>query len=132
VVIFATNFFSSYDPAFLRRIFAHVELPLPDEACRRELWRRLFPGRMPGIDALDLAELAARSEGLSGGDLLELVKRSASRAVQRSGGERRVTQADVLQEIEALRRTRRAHEGAPRWTPSDRDGPLAEDADRTA
>ena len=111
IVIFATNFFSSYDPAFLRRIFAHVELPLPDEACRVELWQRLLPATIPGASSIDRQELAARSGGLSGGDMLEIIKRAASRAVQRTGPERRVTLADLLHEIDSVSLVRAAHEG---------------------
>jgi hypothetical protein len=35
VVVFATNLARNIDGAFVRRILQHVEVPLPDEACRR-------------------------------------------------------------------------------------------------
>lgn len=110
IVIFATNFFSSYDPAFLRRIFAHVELPLPDEACRVELWGKLLPATLPGAAALDRQQLAVRSQGLAGGDMLEIIKRAASRAVQRAAPDRYLTLEDLSSEIEHLRSVRGAHE----------------------
>ena len=37
-IIFATNFISNFDPAFMRRISMHVKFELPDEDCRQKLW----------------------------------------------------------------------------------------------
>ncbi|MCS6798515.1 MAG: ATP-binding protein [Myxococcota bacterium] len=74
-VVFATNEPRVTDRAFERRITLGVEFPLPDVAGRRDIvareMRRAPLG--PDPDAL-LALVAERSEGLSGGDLRELVR----------------------------------------------------------
>lgn len=47
LVLFATNFLSNYDPAFLRRILAHIRFDLSDEDSRAKLWQRYIPPQMP-------------------------------------------------------------------------------------
>jgi ATP-dependent 26S proteasome regulatory subunit len=106
VVVFATNLVVSYDPAFVRRMFAHVRFELPDRDCRERIWRGLLPERLPREAALQPALLAEESEGLSGGDLLGVLLRAACRAVQREGCERRLSLADVRAELSSVRRAR--------------------------
>ena len=70
VVIFATNLFTAYDRAFLRRVSHHVKFELPDAAGRR----RLFERHLPNPERVKLSEaewqqLASLSRGLSGGDI---------------------------------------------------------------
>jgi|APMI01.1.fsa_nt_gi ATP-dependent 26S proteasome regulatory subunit len=66
-LIFATNFISNYDPAFMRRISKHVFFALPDHECREKLLRKYIPtGQHP---TLDFAFLATHSEGLSAADI---------------------------------------------------------------
>ena len=43
VVILATNYMQNMDEAFKRRIQFLIEFTLPDEACRRKLWEKVFP-----------------------------------------------------------------------------------------
>lgn len=80
VAIFATNFISNYDPAFMRRMLAHVRFELPDRDCRLELLRRLIPAALP-TDAR-IHELADASGGLSGGDLSNAVQLAALRGAR--------------------------------------------------
>ena len=47
IVLFATNLAANYDPAFVRRILAHVYFPLPDEDALTRLWRYHLPAQMP-------------------------------------------------------------------------------------
>lgn len=47
VIIFATNFLSNYDSAFMRRIQYHVKFELPNKELREKLWRRYIPSKMP-------------------------------------------------------------------------------------
>ena len=103
VVIFATNLARNYDSAFVRRILAHIEFELPDHQCRALLWKQLLPLEVP--IAADIAGdwLAAKSEGLSGGDIRNVVIAAAGRAVLRPGDAQRVTRADILEEIDAVR-----------------------------
>jgi SpoVK/Ycf46/Vps4 family AAA+-type ATPase len=106
VVIFATNLASNYDGAFVRRILAHIEFELPDEACRRQLWRFLLPAELPREPDMDPDWLAQVSEGLSGGDMLNVVVASASRAVRRDGESRRVRRDEMVEEIAVVRRAK--------------------------
>src|SRR5258708_2686272 len=47
VVLFATNLAANYDPAFVRRILAHVYFPLPGEPALAPLWKYHLPPQMP-------------------------------------------------------------------------------------
>ena len=80
MVIFATNFISNYDPAFMRRIQYHIKFDLPDEMLRNKLWRRYIPPEMP-TDA-DISELAERYSGISGSDISNAVLKAALKAAK--------------------------------------------------
>lgn len=108
VVVFATNLASNYDSAFVRRILAHVYFPLPDQACREELWRRLLVPDLPRSGDVDPASLARESHGLAGGEMLNVVVGAACAAVARKAPERRVTRADLVGQIAAIRRAKEA------------------------
>ena len=108
VVVFGTNLASNYDSAFVRRILAHVYFPLPDQACREELWRRLLVPELPRDIDVDLVNLAKESEGLSGGEMLNAVVAAACAAVARKAPEQRVNRADLLGQIAAIRRAKEA------------------------
>jgi SpoVK/Ycf46/Vps4 family AAA+-type ATPase len=112
VVIFATNLARNYDGAFVRRILAHIEFELPDEEGRLELWRKLLPRELPLMADVTVEWLAAISKGLSGGDILNVVVSSASRAVQRDGKNGRVLRSDLEEEIRLVRTAKRKI-GAP-------------------
>jgi SpoVK/Ycf46/Vps4 family AAA+-type ATPase len=106
LVVFTTNFPRNYDAAFVRRILVHVRFDLPDEATRRALWETLIPVEIPRDEPLDIAMLAASSEGLAGGDIVNAVKAAATLAVSRSGADQVLRTGDVLAEIEAIRRAK--------------------------
>jgi SpoVK/Ycf46/Vps4 family AAA+-type ATPase len=108
VVVFATNLARNYDGAFVRRILGHVELALPDGPCRERLAERLLPAPLPRSADVDPPWIAARAEGLSGGEMLQVVVNAATRAVQRRGDDRALTRADLDAEFEAFRAARRA------------------------
>jgi SpoVK/Ycf46/Vps4 family AAA+-type ATPase len=103
IVLFATNLARNYDGAFVRRILAHIEFELPDLDCRRQLWRFLLPAEMPVDSDFDLEWLAQVSQGLAGGDILNVVVAAACRAVRREGPARRVQRTDLAEEIEIVR-----------------------------
>jgi SpoVK/Ycf46/Vps4 family AAA+-type ATPase len=106
LVVFTTNFPRNYDAAFVRRILVHVRFDLPDEQTRRDLWVSLIPREIPGALALDATELAAASAGLSGGDMVNVVKAAAARAVCREVGHRILRTGDLLAEIDAIRQAK--------------------------
>ena len=97
VVIFATNLAKNYDAAFERRILAHIEMPLPDEACLRRLFQLHLPEELPKKE-IDFEVLSQKSKGLSGGDILNVVLKSASKAVGREAA-RYVTMTDLGEAI---------------------------------
>lgn len=74
IVAFATNFEHNYDPAFVRRILKHIHIPLPDLNCRLKLWQSKLPSNVPGRNEIDFNILAQKSDQLSGGDILVVVK----------------------------------------------------------
>jgi hypothetical protein len=65
LVVLATNLAKNIDQAFLRRIHASVEFPLPDEAARLLIWRQSMPEAAP-VQDLDF-EFLANQFRLSGG-----------------------------------------------------------------
>jgi SpoVK/Ycf46/Vps4 family AAA+-type ATPase len=103
IVLFATNLARNYDGAFIRRILAHIEFELPDEGCRIRLWKHLLPAEVPIANDITAEWLATESDGLAGGDILNVVVASASQAVQRSGDFRCISRADVREEIYHVR-----------------------------
>ena len=119
VVVFATNLARNYDGAFVRRILGHVEVPLPDAPCRARLAERFLPPPMPRERDVDPTWIASRSEGLSGGEILQVVINAATRAVQRSGPSRALSRADLEAEFEAFRAARRAVGLDPAMTRSE-------------
>ncbi len=79
-IIFATNFISNFDPAFMRRISVHVKFELPDEECRQKLWEMYIPAELP--NNLDAAELAKKFEGISGSDISNAMLNAAFKAAR--------------------------------------------------
>ncbi len=83
VVLAATNRLDRVDPALLRpgRFDYLVELPLPDTRARQEILR-IHTRKMPLADDVDLASLAAATEGLTGAFLEGLCHRAALLAIR--------------------------------------------------
>jgi SpoVK/Ycf46/Vps4 family AAA+-type ATPase len=104
VVLFATNLAANYDPAFVRRILAHVYFGLPDEAALVRLWRYHLPAKLPLQPDVTPEALAARSAGLSGGDVLNAVILAASAAAER--GQRAVSWDDFDSAIAQITRAK--------------------------
>lgn len=68
MAVLTTNLRANVDEAFLRRLDAIVDFPLPEAADRRRLWRRNLPPGVPCSDDIDL-EFLARRFSLSGGNI---------------------------------------------------------------
>ena len=79
-IIFATNFIENFDPAFMRRISIHIKFSLPDEACRKKLWRMYTPPEVP--NNIDFDELAKKFDGISGSDISNAVLNAAFKAAR--------------------------------------------------
>jgi SpoVK/Ycf46/Vps4 family AAA+-type ATPase len=85
VAILATNLREHLDEAFLRRLSSVILFPLPDEDQRRKIWQRIWPGRLPLDQELDLNWLA-RHYRLSGGEIRNVAVGAAYLAAA-GGGE---------------------------------------------
>jgi transitional endoplasmic reticulum ATPase len=85
LVLGATNRLDLLDPAVLRpgRFDEIVELPLPDEAERREIFQ-VHLRHKPLASGVSLKELAAKTEGFSGAEIASVCHRAALRAVRRA------------------------------------------------
>lgn len=83
VVIGATNRPTLIDPALLRpgRFDELVYVPVPDEDGRRKILE-IHTGGMPLGDDVDLDDLARRTEGYTGADLEDLVRRAGLHALR--------------------------------------------------
>jgi len=80
VVVMATNLSKNIDAAFLRRLHAMVEFPVPEEAERRRLWERNL---MPGAPMKDLdVDFLARQFTLTGGSIRNAVLTAAFLAAE--------------------------------------------------
>jgi SpoVK/Ycf46/Vps4 family AAA+-type ATPase len=107
VTVFATNLASNYDTAFIRRILGHIEMPLPDEDARLRLWRYHIPDRLPvQLTTEDWDRLVTETEGLAGGDILNIVVYGASIALEREGPACKVTIHDFRTAIMASKKAR--------------------------
>lgn len=80
MVIFATNFISNYDPAFMRRIQYHIKFELPDSELRKKLWKMYIPEEMP--TDVNISEIAEKYDGISGSDISNAVLKAALKAAK--------------------------------------------------
>jgi hypothetical protein len=92
LAILTTNMKSALDPAFLRRIRFVVQFPRPDPDARREIWRRIFPGRTP-TDGLDIDALARLD--VTGGAIRNIALRAAFLAAEAADPVRMTHLADA-------------------------------------
>jgi AAA+ superfamily predicted ATPase len=104
VVLFATNLAANYDPAFVRRILAHIHFPLPDEAALIRLWAYHLPAQLPRQPDVTPEALASRSLGLSGGDVLNAVILAAAAAVE--SGDATISLAHFEEALAQIRRSK--------------------------
>jgi AAA+ superfamily predicted ATPase len=79
VIILASNLRQNIDAAFLRRIQAIVDFPVPGETARFKLWRGALPEDARPPDA-ELRQLAERLK-LTGGDIKNIAIDAAFRAL---------------------------------------------------
>lgn len=105
IILFATNFIANYDPAFMRRILAHIEFGLPDEPGRVRLFEKLMGNQMP--TNARIAELASRAEGLSGSDIANAILLAAFRGARSPA--RFVEHQFLVEAIEGIKESRAAN-----------------------
>ena len=111
-VIFATNLPEAVDPAFRRRIGATLKFDLPDLDARRRIVEKELPNSAPmaeGVACEAIATwIAERSEGLSGGDLREVVGNALVNALHERGDDGPVCLSDFEDALAELIRARAA------------------------
>jgi hypothetical protein len=81
--ILTTNLRANIDEAFLRRLDALVDFPLPDPHHRLTIWERHLPPTVPRGDDVDLRFLADRFE-LTGGNIATITLTAAFLAAART------------------------------------------------
>ena len=96
VVIMATNRPTVLDPALARRVAWRVEIPMPDQRARAEIWARLLPPGAPTDHSIDPERLAARHP-ISGG----LIRTAVFRACYRAASSDRPLSQHLLDEAAA-------------------------------
>ena len=106
-VIFATNFISNFDPAFMRRISTHIEFKLPDLDCRKKLWQHYILPTMP--NNIDVDELAEKYDGISGSDIANAVLMAAFKAARQNA--ELVDKNLVFEAVESILASREANSG---------------------
>jgi len=110
VVIVTNNLFENYDPALLRRIQRHIKFRNPDASMRRELFALHLPN--PDRVQADYAVLSELSEGLSGGDILNICVNAIHAGSTDANQERwKVTQGMLEREIAKAKKTEAEHSG---------------------
>ncbi len=103
VVIFSTNLVENYDKAFETRV-RHIEFPMPDEDCRREIWRIHLPEELPLGEDVSPQILASEVTDVCGRDIKNAVIDAAVRSARQ--GKDMVEQKDLLEAVERIRKAR--------------------------
>lgn len=104
-VLFATNFISNYDPAFMRRILMHIEFSLPDSDTRQKLFAQYIPKELP--NTINIEKIAQEAEQLSGSDIANCVLLAAFAA--KNDGKDQVSHEDLLDKIQAVQKSKAAN-----------------------
>jgi hypothetical protein len=81
MAILTTNLRANVDEAFLRRLDAIVDFPMPEPDDRRRLWARNLAGAVPLGDDIDL-DFLARAFKLSGGNIRNIAVGAAFLAAE--------------------------------------------------
>ncbi len=102
IVIFASNLVQNYDSAFLRRMIAHIEFPLPNAEQRLKIWKAHLPPQLPIQPNINFQTLVDASEGASGGDIKNAVLLSASYAATKPKGKQMICEEDFIKAITSI------------------------------
>lgn len=105
VVIFATNLVENYDKAFETRV-RYLHFPLPDEQCRREIWRRHLVPQLPVAEDVSPGQLAAYADDICGRDIRNAVVDAAVKGARY--GKDRIEQRDLIEAVNRIKAARAA------------------------
>ena len=115
ILLAATNLPERIEPAILNRFTTPIEIPLPDEAARAEILKRLLAEK-PCHPSLDVEEtcsfLAKRLNRKSGRDLVKIVDRAMERAATESDSPETIALTRDLLLKEALPQAREVSEAS--------------------
>lgn len=101
-VIFASNFITNYDPAFMRRISKHIEFHLPDNKARHELFKKYIPASL--LSNIDIEFLVSISEGVSAADIETATLLSGFSAA--SKGNDKLNTEDINEQIISIKKSK--------------------------
>ena len=79
VIILSSNLSKNIDKAFVRRLHFSIEFPFPDERHRWQIWRGIFPDKVPLSEEVDF-EFLARKFKIAGGNIKNVALAAAFRA----------------------------------------------------
>ena len=102
IVIFSTNLVENYDKAFETRV-CHIKFPMPDESCRREIWKNHLPQELPLAPDVCYDRLSEVND-VCGRDIKNAVLNAARRVAFQ--GKQEVALSDFLSEIEKIKKSR--------------------------
>ncbi len=83
LTLLASNLRNNIDEAFMRRIQFLVEFPYPDENYREQIWKVIFPEKIPLDSSIDYGEIA-RQIRLAGGNIKNIALNAAFYAAAES------------------------------------------------
>lgn len=107
VILFTTNYISNFDPAFMRRILAHIEFELPDLDGRTRLLKKLIPAQMP--NDIRIGEVAQQFDGISGSDISNAILMAAFKGANSS--ESFVRHEYMTEALHSIKKSIRANNG---------------------
>lgn len=102
IVIFSTNLVTNYDKAFETRV-RHVHFPMPDEECRREIWKVHLPQELPLTADVTVDQLA-KTDDICGRDIKNAVIDAAMRVAR--GGKEYIGLSDFIDSVERIKAAR--------------------------
>lgn len=79
IIIFATNFISNFDNAFLRRISKHIEFKNPDKETRIKLWNHYLVKELPIENRENLINKISEKNKITGADISNITLKAAIR-----------------------------------------------------
>jgi hypothetical protein len=96
MAILTTNLRANVDEAFVRRLDAIIDFPMPEQEDRLRIWRTNLPAGLPLAPDLDL-DFLARAFKLSGGNIRNVAVGAAYRAAE---ADRPISMLDLVRETE--------------------------------
>jgi SpoVK/Ycf46/Vps4 family AAA+-type ATPase len=82
VVVLTTNRLYKLDPALQRRIIAKVNIPLPSQKAREQIFKKLIPPKLPLNSDVDIKELSKYE--LSGGEIKNTILLASRKAIAKN------------------------------------------------